>query len=413
MLKRYLTIALFTALGVFGLLVKTEAADLNAVPASRYYGRFVVTVKQVDPPAWYVNPVDKRRYYFDNETVGYEKAKGMVLGILNRDLFKIPLPGEKITGNLALRKRLAGRFLLQVENLGRMWYVNPVDLKRYYMDGPHAVRYLIDHTGIDAEDKTLVRFNVGTNVNMAVLGEKIYNNTTYINTNLVFGCTLNPNVCSTNEACIQNICIAKSLLTINNVVVNTTTTNPNFGCAYGNVDCGANYECVRNVCVLKTGCDFYNPSCPNGYTCQSNVCIRNQNQGCAFGTVTCDINHECINNGCWLRQGCAYNNPSCGTGYNCQNNVCVTNTQTLGCANGGPSCSAGYTCSATSNTCVSTQSQTCGSSNYVCGTGYACQNNVCVPTNRIPCLYGHPTYGEPPYCYADTEQCVNNKCVPR
>lgn len=364
MLKRYIIIALFTLLGTLSLIAKTQAADLNAVPASRYYGRFVVTVKQVDPPAWYINPVDKRRYYFDNEFIGYEKAKSMVLGIKNRDLFKIPLPGEKITGDMALRKRLAGRFLLQVENLGRMWYVHPVDLKRYYMDGPHSIRYLIDHTGIDAEDKTLVRFNIGTLVNIAVLGEKIYNtttynNTTYTNTNVVFGCILNPNVCSVSESCVQNICILKSLLTVNTITVNNTQ---NFGCAYGNVQCGPNFSCQNNICVLKTGC--------------------------------------------------AYNNPSCGGGYSCQNNTCVPNTtQNLGCANGGASCSAGYTCSS-NNTCVATN-QNCSTNNYVCGSGYACQNNVCVPSNRIPCLYGHPTYGEPSFCYADREQCVNNACVLR
>ena len=411
MLKRYSIIALFALFGVFSLIAKTQAADINAVPASQFYGRFVVTVAQVDPPAWYINPVDKRRYYFDNEFIGYEKAKAMVLGIKNRDLFKIPLPGEKIVGDMALRKRLAGRFLLQVENLGRMWYVHPVDLKRYYMDGPHSIRYLIDHTGIDAEDKTLVRFNIGTNVNIAVLGEKIYNtttynNTTYTNTNVISGCTLNPNVCSVSESCVQNICILKSLLTVNTVTANN---NQNFGCAYGTVDCGSNFACINNTCVMKTGCAYNNPSCGSGFNCENNVCVRNQYQGCAFGTVTCDINSECISNVCTLRSGCAFNNPGCGNGYSCQNNTCVANTPNLGCANGGPSCSAGFTCS--NNTCVATQN--CSTNNYVCGSGYACQNNICVPTNRIPCIYGHPTYGEPSFCYADREQCINIVCVPR
>ncbi len=410
-MKKYLLASLLSLMVLAGVVSSANAADPNTVPSSKYYGRFVVTVAQVDPPAWYISPVDKRRYYFDNEFVGYDKIKSMVLGISNANLFKIPLPGEKITGNLALRQRLSGRFLLQVQNLGRIWYVNPVDLKRYYLDGPKSVRYVIDHTGVNAEDKTLVRFNVGNNVNIASLPPGNYSG------NPVSGCAFNANICSASEACIQNICINKSLLVINTTVVNTTGTTQGVGCAYGNVDCGSSYECRNNVCVMKTGCDYNNPGCATGYICQANLCVRNQYQGCAFGTSSCDINHECINNVCMLRQGCAYNNPICGTGFSCQNNVCVPD-HPQGCSYGTVNCGPGYSCS--NNNCV--LNQTCSTSSQ-CASGYVCSNNTCVvnqgtnttttTSNRIPCLYGHPTYGEAPYCYADTEQCVNDRCVLR
>ena len=232
----------------------------------------------------------------------------MVLGIKNKDLFKIPLPGEKITGDLKLRRRLAGRFLLQVENLGRMWYVHPVDLKRYYMDGPHSIRYLIDHTGIDAEDKTLTRFNIGNGFHIATVPE----NTTQNTPSPVSGCTFNSGLCKSTESCIQNICIDKALLTVNNYYHYTYTNNGSngngtqYGCAFGQVSCGSNSVCLENVCTLKTGCTYNNPVCGNGYSCQNNNCVANTPSGCAYSNPVCAGNQDCVSNVCVLKTGCAY-----------------------------------------------------------------------------------------------------------
>lgn len=354
-MKKYFVIISLIIFGLAGLGQGVKAATPDTVPVSKYYGRFVVTEQKVDPAAWYINPVDKRRYYFDNEYIGYEKAKLMMLGITNKDLFKIPLPGEKMTGNLKLRRRLSGRFLLQVENLGRIWYINPIDLKRYYMDGPHSVRYLIDHTGVNAEDKTLVRFNVGNNVYIASVPDNIASN-------LVSGCSLNANLCQTTEACIRNICINKSLLTYNTTnnyysyfnTVGSNTNQTQVGCAFNTTSCGSNFACIENVCTLKSGCDYNNPSCGSGYACQNNACAQNQ--------IT--------------PSGCFYNNPACGTGYSCQNNVCVEQVPTWSLDN-------------------------CESGALVCGGNASCQNNSCV--SKLGCNFGNPS------CF-EWQMCGNGSC---
>ncbi|MFH0892506.1 MAG: hypothetical protein V1867_07045 [Candidatus Falkowbacteria bacterium] len=39
---------------------------------------------------------------------------------------------------IPLRQQLAGRILIQTEAAGRAWYVNPADTQRYYLNGPQA-----------------------------------------------------------------------------------------------------------------------------------------------------------------------------------------------------------------------------------------------------------------------------------
>ena len=73
MFKRYSIIALLSVVAVFGFVAKTNAADPNTVPASRYYGRFIVSGDKNIKDAWYISPVDKRRYYFKNEADGFGK----------------------------------------------------------------------------------------------------------------------------------------------------------------------------------------------------------------------------------------------------------------------------------------------------------------------------------------------------
>src|SRR3989344_7250346 len=53
----------------------------------------------------------------------------------------LPFTGSAAESNL--RTQLAGRILLQTEEQGQAWYVNPVDTKRYYLrDGDEAYRLM-------------------------------------------------------------------------------------------------------------------------------------------------------------------------------------------------------------------------------------------------------------------------------
>lgn len=87
----------------------------------RVSGRLLLQVQQ-GGRIWYVDPVHKKRYEvtFKNALPLFEK---LALGITNIDLEQIPqmncacLPG-------ALSEKLKGRLLLQVQDRGRIWYVD-------------------------------------------------------------------------------------------------------------------------------------------------------------------------------------------------------------------------------------------------------------------------------------------------
>ena len=157
--------------------------------ADRLRGNILLQVED-NGEAWYVNPEDKRRYYMKNGEVAYEMMRSFGLGITNEDLKKIPIgfdnrfneedtdgdnlpdkmeealetdirqvdsdgdgydddveirngynpagPG-KLPWDSGYAEKLKGKILLQVEERGQAWYVNPEDGKRYYMkDGASA-----------------------------------------------------------------------------------------------------------------------------------------------------------------------------------------------------------------------------------------------------------------------------------
>lgn len=92
--------------------------------------------------AWYIDPITRMRYYLKDGPTAYEFLRSFGLGITNADLAKIPTEDDSVGGG-ALAQSLSGRILLQVEEHGEAWYVNPADLKRYYMrDGDEAYRIM-------------------------------------------------------------------------------------------------------------------------------------------------------------------------------------------------------------------------------------------------------------------------------
>ena len=91
-------------------------------------GRILIQIQQRGE-AWYINPVDGKKYYLGQPDDTYQVMKNLSLGISNKDFNN--LSSDKIQLN-----RLAGRILLKVEDFGRAVYVNPVNLKIYQLNSP-------------------------------------------------------------------------------------------------------------------------------------------------------------------------------------------------------------------------------------------------------------------------------------
>lgn len=59
-------------------------------------------------------------------------------------------------------KNLSGKILLQVESRGEAWYVNPTDLKRYYMGKSEDAYNLMRNFGVGITNNNLEKIPVGT-----------------------------------------------------------------------------------------------------------------------------------------------------------------------------------------------------------------------------------------------------------
>lgn len=162
--------------------------------------------------AWYVNHQTRRRYYLENGTVAYSVMRNFGLGIKNSDLNRIPIgldsrfeafdyDGDAVFDKMeealgtdmfnhdtdgdgyddgteilngydpqgsgradidqALTGRLLGRILLQVEERGEAWYVNPRDGRRYYMPDGEAAYEIMRFLSLGITNENLEQIEEG------------------------------------------------------------------------------------------------------------------------------------------------------------------------------------------------------------------------------------------------------------
>ena len=112
--------------------------------------------------AWYVHPVEKTRYYLQNGAMAYQIMRQESLGITDTDLSKIRTAyGQPYDRKLT--ERLKGYILLQVEQSGEAWYVNPSDGLRYYLRDGEAAYDIMRELSLGISNKDLNTIPVTSN----------------------------------------------------------------------------------------------------------------------------------------------------------------------------------------------------------------------------------------------------------
>jgi len=96
-----------------------HSADLT----SRLKGKILLQVESKGE-AWYVNPDDNKRHYLGTAEDAFGVMRNLGLGISGVDF-------ERFDG--IAPERLSGKILLNVDDGGKAYYVNPEDLKMYYL----------------------------------------------------------------------------------------------------------------------------------------------------------------------------------------------------------------------------------------------------------------------------------------
>ena len=139
---------------------------------------------------WYVSPKDGTRQPIEQSTDVLNTLKTQALGISNANLNKIPVAAASLTsltqdsdhdgypdnveltngynpngpGKLVINKNFAGqqkgKFFLQVQNRGELWYVNPADGKRYFLNSSADALSLIKKLGLGISNQNLAKIAI-------------------------------------------------------------------------------------------------------------------------------------------------------------------------------------------------------------------------------------------------------------
>lgn len=131
--------------------VPTRAATIDRVSG------WILLQVESHGEAWYVDPVAKTRSYLGLPSDAFALMRSKALGVTNANLEKIPDSTSSAAGDMALRQRLSGRILLQVEGKGEAWYVWPKDLRRYYLGLPSDAFNIMRGLGLGITNTNLAQ----------------------------------------------------------------------------------------------------------------------------------------------------------------------------------------------------------------------------------------------------------------
>ncbi|HAM88793.1 MAG: Allergen V5/Tpx-1 family protein [Candidatus Falkowbacteria bacterium GW2011_GWC2_38_22] len=138
---------------VCSLLVLLSPIETKAV-FEELSGRILLQVES-HGEAWYFSPVVKKRFYLGRPDDAFRIMREQGVGISNQDLEKIPTRDERASFNLEFAKKHKGKIFLAVEDKGQAWYINPLDLKRYYLGRPADAFAILQLFGLGISNANL------------------------------------------------------------------------------------------------------------------------------------------------------------------------------------------------------------------------------------------------------------------
>jgi len=185
-------------------IVRGQSIDVNF--SKKFLGRILLQAQE-HGEAWYINPGDSKRYFLGKPQDAYDLMRKLGVGISNNDLAKIPVNLEHqygvdsdgdglsdaiedsfktdrnnsdtdgdgysdyteikngfsplgigktvIDSNFANKQK--GKILLQVQNNGEAWYINPTDGKRYFLGKQQDAYELMRKLGLGISFNDLVK----------------------------------------------------------------------------------------------------------------------------------------------------------------------------------------------------------------------------------------------------------------
>lgn len=146
-IKKNVKIFLFLSALLFTCSAGLSAADNLA---NRLSGKILLEVESRGE-AWYVNPNDFKRYYLGRPQDAFDLMKKLGSGVKH----------NIITGYKIYPANLLGKILIDTEDLGKAYYINPTDKKAYYLGRPYDAFQIMKNFGLGITNKNLNKIPIG------------------------------------------------------------------------------------------------------------------------------------------------------------------------------------------------------------------------------------------------------------
>lgn len=118
--------------------------------SSAVSGKILIAVEQKGE-AWYVNPSDQKRYYLGRPSDAFLLMQKLAIGINSSTYQAI---------NKTAPAKLLGKIVLNVDNKGAAFYVNPADKKLYSLGRPSEAFAIMRQLGIGITSADLAKIEI-------------------------------------------------------------------------------------------------------------------------------------------------------------------------------------------------------------------------------------------------------------
>lgn len=157
--QRFLAVSVIL-LAALSVGLRANAAAPEEV-RSRYAGSFVIESRNDASYYWYVHPTTLERYAINSSSEFSRFLRNLGTGVRNRDLARIATATSTTAAvDYSLANRFRGDILLQVEELGQAWYVNPLDGRRYFLPNGEKGFQVAKDLALDIRDDRLEQIPV-------------------------------------------------------------------------------------------------------------------------------------------------------------------------------------------------------------------------------------------------------------
>lgn len=146
-------LAVFTATFMIVSFAPVASAATLTHPLS---GRILIDV-QNHGEAWYVNPTTQERHFLGRPADAFVVMSKSGVGISDANFQKIAQSNMTATGNLVLARKLSGKIILETEKNGEAWYINPINLKKYYLGRPNDAFNVMRQLGLGIKSTDLAK----------------------------------------------------------------------------------------------------------------------------------------------------------------------------------------------------------------------------------------------------------------